>query len=104
MRAFLYFDLRVSSKPFVSLYLGHTLDVLLSVRRFLAAICVKEELAVSGLVEAFLVAVSVTEVTNSLLKNKLRSLGVVFNLANDLCHSYNILSVNSYCGDYYITF
>ena len=78
--------------PSIHLVLSQTLDVLFRIDGLGAAIDVDEELAVSGLVQALLVAGGIAELTGGELADQLRSLGIILNFADDLLHGRNLLS------------
>lgn len=83
--------LLVLCQPLVGLRRGHALDALLGVRGLRAADGVEEELAALGLVEALLVAGRIAERADGMLGHQLGSLGIVFNLANNLLHGISFL-------------
>ena len=57
-------------KPCCGLFLGNALDIFLFVLRFLAAVNVKEQLAVGHFVERFLVTLGVAKLAYRILFDK----------------------------------
>ncbi len=81
-----YLPISVISKPLLSLSLGYRLDVLLCVRRSLAAVCVKEVKTCGSLIKCLLKALSIAEVALCVLLYKSSCFCVVFSFANDFFH------------------
>ena len=78
--------------PSGNLGLSQTLDVLGGVDGLGATVDVDKELAVSGLVQALLVAGGIAELATGVLADQLSVLGIVLNLADDLLHGRKLLS------------
>lgn len=82
----------VSAHPILDFGLSQTQDVLDGVGRGLAAAYMQEVQAFGGLIQVFLIACGVTQLTTSELLQQSGSFGIILLLADDLLHRTNLLS------------
>ena len=76
----------VLGKPLFGLILGQPLDVLLGIGRVLSAVYIKKICAGRGLIQTLFITLRLTENSFRVLLQKLRSLCILFLLANNFFH------------------
>ena len=90
----------VSFQPLFYLSLCQTQDVLSGVGRSFTAAHMQEVQTGFGLIQVFLIACGVTQLTASILLQQSSGFGVVLLLADDLLHGTSLLSCWQSCSNY----